>query len=174
MNTSKLLVPGKRFGKIVYLGRGQKIGHRYKSRFQCDCGKIVESYPYGAGTPVSNGHCGCARPSIKERFTKFLSSPLTNGCIEFTGHRNNKGYGVIGIDGYSKMYAHRFTWTIHRGDIPEGQCVLHKCDNPACCNIEHLFLGTVPENNLDCRQKGRHVSGYAVWKKRQLERICER
>ncbi len=51
--------------------------------------------------------------------------------------------------------AHRAAWMMWKGDIPEGICVLHKCDNPKCINPEHLFLGTRIDNNIDKFKKGR-------------------
>ena len=58
------------------------------------------------------------------------------------------------------MYiASRFAWIITNGDIPEGLFVLHRCDNPPCCNPNHLFLGTKAVNNEDMRQKKRQATG---------------
>lgn len=68
------------------------------------------------------------------------------------------GYGAINAGGHSgrALRAHRVSWNIHNGNIPEGLFVLHRCDIPACVNPEHLFLGTILDNNRDMCSKGRH------------------
>jgi HNH endonuclease len=77
-----------------------------------------------------------------------------DGCIEWTRSCNPSGYGHLRAGG--KLYqAHRLTWQRVIGDIPDGMCVLHTCDNPKCVNPEHLWLGTRADNNADCISKGR-------------------
>lgn len=76
-----------------------------------------------------------------------------NGCWEFTGFKNLKGYGKLRSSG--QQLAHRVSWVIHNGDIPKGMLVCHKCDNPPCCNPDHLFLGTAKDNAHDAIKKGR-------------------
>jgi hypothetical protein len=75
-----------------------------------------------------------------------------NGCLEWQRHRNP--YGLIKVNG-KMMGAHRLAWEIKNGEIPDGLFVLHKCDNPACCNTDHLFLGSQKDNMQDALKKGR-------------------
>jgi hypothetical protein len=70
------------------------------------------------------------------------------------GSRNHDGYGMMTFNG-AHTTAHRASWLVWRGFIPTGQCVLHKCDTPACVNPAHLFLGTKSDNTTDAVTKGR-------------------
>lgn len=94
------------------------------------------------------------RIPISERLAR-RSETLPNGCVVWTGVISNKGYGVLKLDTVKRAQAHRLNWIEHNGSIPEGMCVLHRCDNPACFNIKHLFLGTKGDNNSDRHSKGR-------------------
>jgi hypothetical protein len=77
-------------------------------------------------------------------------------CWEWRGAVNTKGYGVFGHCRGERM-AHRFAWIAENGVIPEGQFVLHRCDNRLCCNPQHLFLGSKADNNADMYRKGRDI-----------------
>lgn len=81
-------------------------------------------------------------------------------CWEWRGALLN-GYGRNGSVGPGgSRLAHRIVWELTRGEIPAGLCACHRCDNPTCCNPAHLFLGTIPENNIDMTQKGRRKFGF--------------
>jgi hypothetical protein len=77
-----------------------------------------------------------------------------NGCWNWTGTKIPQGYGHTHYRGKS-IYTHRLLYILTYGEIPEGLCCLHKCDNPSCCNPEHLFLGTMADNMHDRDMKGR-------------------
>lgn len=88
---------------------------------------------------------------VEERFWNLIRK--TNTCwIWLGGLRRN--YGQFRV-GNHKVNAHRFSWEIHYGEIPEGLVVCHKCDVPFCVNPEHLFLGTQQDNLKDMFDKGR-------------------
>jgi hypothetical protein len=78
------------------------------------------------------------------------SKLVESGCVLFTGHRDKCGYGK-----FNKTLAHRAAWELHKGAIPPNMYVLHKCDNPPCINVDHLFIGTQKDNMQDMARKGR-------------------
>ena len=80
-----------------------------------------------------------------------------NGCLEWTACRNKNGYGQIRVGGRAggAELAHRVAWELVHGPVPDGMCVLHRCDNPPCVWEPHLFLGTQMDNIADMRAKKR-------------------
>jgi hypothetical protein len=79
----------------------------------------------------------------------------STGCWEWTGGRyKSGGYGQFKAS-VGQVRAHRFSWELHNGPIPDGMWVLHRCDNPPCVRPEHLYLGTVRENVRDMIERGR-------------------
>jgi len=89
--------------------------------------------------------------SIQKPFLERVS--FGDGCWEWQG-RLHTGYGRL-----RGVLAHRISWETFRGLIPEGLCVLHKCDNPSCVKPSHLFVGTQIDNIKDRHAKGRSSSG---------------
>jgi hypothetical protein len=94
---------------------------------------------------------------VTERFWAKVDVRGPDQCWEWTGSVNEHGYGKLAIKSKVGAKAHRLSWEINCGPIPDGACVLHKCDNPPCVNPSHLFLGTKKDNTHDMRAKGRMV-----------------
>lgn len=96
---------------------------------------------------------------VNDPVGRFHASYMVNpesGCWEWTAWLHPKGYGVIPVGGASKkVRAHRFSWELHRGPIPDGLFPCHSCDNRKCVNPDHLFLGDDRANVRDMVAKGR-------------------
>lgn len=107
-----------------------------------------------------------------EKFWKYVDKKSEDECWGWHAVKDGNGYGMLKING--KMHrAHRISWVIHNGDIPEGLCVCHKCDNPGCTNPLHLFLGTHQENMKDMRLKGRANPGQHTGETNGLHKLTE-
>lgn len=79
-----------------------------------------------------------------------------SGCRLWLLSTNPNGYGQMWV-GSQKWLCHRLAWTVFRGPIPDGLCTLHACDVPSCWWPDHLWLGTVADNNRDAARKGRNA-----------------
>jgi uncharacterized protein YerC len=98
--------------------------------------------------------------TIEERFWSKVAAGAPDECWEWQRSRKDDGYGQFKVTaGQSPQRASRVAWMLTHGSIPDGLFVLHRCDNPPCCNPAHLFLGTSADNHADMTAKGR-ASGY--------------
>lgn len=89
-------------------------------------------------------------------FWRRVDSSENDRCWPWLGARKPTGYGFLS---FQRKYwrAHRLAWFLTHGSIPAGQHVLHRCDNPPCCNPAHLWLGTHADNMRDRSAKGRQA-----------------
>jgi hypothetical protein len=131
---------------------------------QCEhCGRRFLRYAsfVSSGRSFCNNNCRVdgTRKTLQERF--IVKVHKTDTCWLWTGCKHPVlGYGSIGTGVGSKtMPAHRASYQIHIGPIPDGLHVLHRCDVRHCVNPEHLWIGTHSDNMADMAAKGRAVSG---------------
>lgn len=96
----------------------------------------------------------------------------TESCWIWTACKRG-GYGLIYGNG-RRQSAHRLSYEIHKGPIPDGLDCLHKCDNPSCVNPEHLFIGTHRDNMVDAAKKKRFKTGKDSWASKNKHKIKRR
>jgi hypothetical protein len=94
--------------------------------------------------------------TLPQRFRAKYIQGSVDECWDWNGKRNPKGYGIIKVNN-KEWYAHRVSFELHNGPIPEGLFACHKCDRPCCINPHHLFAGSSMDNTTDMIAKGRHV-----------------
>lgn len=96
-------------------------------------------------------------PRLPQRFWDKVSPEPNSGCWLWTGGADSNGYGRFGIPkAYKTTLTHRYSYSALVKPA-DGQFVLHRCDNPACCNPNHLFLGDQTDNMRDMARKGRNA-----------------
>ncbi|SRR5579883_375492 len=108
-------------------------------------------------TPSYQALLDRALPEYREQLTSVFKNCIVAGdCWEWMGARRDAGYGLIKIWGTRKnIGVHRFVCLALGGQINDDNHVCHSCDNPPCCNPDHLFVGTPKENHQDSVNKGR-------------------
>jgi len=114
---------------------------------------------------------GATHGTTTERFWRYVSKG--ESCWLWTGTKDKDGYGMLSgkkPDGKrTQLRPHRISYELHIGEIPCGVFVLHKCNNPACVNPEHLYSGTHNENMKDRIDAGH----YSVGEKHPNAKITE-
>lgn len=98
--------------------------------------------------------------TLEQRFWRKVLVKDKDYCWEWQGSKASFGHGTF-WNGNTVDSAHRISWELHKGKIPDDMCVLHHCDNPSCVNPNHLFIGTRKDNVIDMVEKGRNrtISG---------------
>lgn len=135
----------------------------YRTTMRCqECGRDFPMALHritSGRTKFCSKECLRVSRSIERRLTSKLVM-MPSGCLEYVGYRTRLGYGqIMKTAEKSALFAHRVAWEVTNGPIPDGLNVCHRCDNPPCCRLEHLFLGTRAENRADCVAKGRQARG---------------
>lgn len=128
---------------------------------QCGCNQKTwianrtnASFGYRKGEPArfKAGH-NVKSSTIQDAFYRYIPSQEPDKCWLWRNNPNNYGHFMFN----GKVYkAHRFSYEMYKGPIPEGLLVCHHCDTPGCVNPEHLFIGTLKDNAIDMVNKGRH------------------
>jgi hypothetical protein len=94
--------------------------------------------------------------TLAEHFRMNVRFDCADACWDWTGSKDKDGYGKMRHDG-KHLRAHRVSYEIHKGPIPPGKMVCHKCDYPSCVNPAHLFIGDSSTNMIDMVHKARGV-----------------
>lgn len=113
------------------------------------------SFVSGHNSRVQATH---THPPVEQRFWEKVDRRGPNDCWEWQAYCDEDGYGKITVNRFPRR-AHRFSWQLAHGPIPNGAWVLHKCDNRPCVNPGHLYLGTAADNARDALQRTGHYVG---------------
>jgi hypothetical protein len=151
---------GEHFGKLEVIRFAYtRNGHAYW-HCHCACG---EDAVVRADALRAQDTCGVARKHISDRSERFWSHVNKKGpdeCWEWTATRHRQGYGLFYDvtpegDRAGQRYAHIVAYELGVGPVPDGKEIRHSCDNPPCCNPNHLELGTHQENMEDRSKRNR-------------------
>ena len=157
--------PERRRGTFYVRADNVPYGHCH-----CGCGgetristvtKTAKGHVKGEPQKFLMGHGGRRGKPFKtpeELFWPRVDKRGDGECWNWTGTLQGGGYGHFGSAGKTYL-AHRFSYTLAKGEIPEGMVVRHTCDNPKCVNPSHLLVGTHQDNSNDAVERGRTARG---------------
>ena len=153
--SKRLIEPG------VLLDSWGRPGNRlHPDRHCATCRRIFK--PRKSGSRFCSDACSTASQrldleAMRHSFDSKIVPIPESGCWMWTGGANDKGYGLYRTRTKTNLprTVHRLAWIFHKGEIPHGLYVCHKCDVRCCVNPNHLFLGTQRDNLRDMVRKGR-------------------
>lgn len=108
-----------------------------------------------------------------ERMAKYIEVDPDTACTDWSGGKDQDGYPMFWYEGKTER-ASRALWKLVYGKIPEGLIIRHKCDNPACLNLDHLELGTYKENTADALKRGRMLGPVKVTEEKREQILTMR
>lgn len=160
---------------------GSKLTHKYENGTCVVCGvstRRISDSLYGGSRRIysKDGFKTISLRAIpcdfEKNFMSFVMPEPNTGCWLWAGASHYKGYGILMADGKGDK-AHRVSYKLYKGAIPNGMMVCHHCDVPACVNPDHLFVGSASDNAIDMVRKGRQNIKPLIGYDHPSAKICD-